>query len=106
MFPEYKGKEGGNKEIIKEINTIISCLSELKDHAPFVEKNRISNIIKYSVLISTMVSYGLARLSLLGFYCIAVNSIEIKPTRKSVKVEVGVDLGKLKALRSKGENNF
>ena len=104
--PKFIEKEGDIKQIKKEINTILSCLSELKYYAPFFEKDRFPEIIKSGVFIIALLDSGLAIPILLNAFCCSVNSVEIKPTRRSVKVVVGADLGRLKTLISKEERNF
>ena len=104
--PKFIEKEGDIKQIKKEINTILSCLSELKYYAPFFEKDRFPEIIRSGVFIIALLDSGLAIPILLNAFCCAVNSVEIKPTRRSVKVVVGADLGRLKTLISKEERNF
>ncbi len=104
--PKFIEKEGDIKQIKKEINTILSCLSELKYYAPFFEKDRFPEIIKVGFNIIALLDSGFAFPILLNAFCCAVNSVEIKPTRRSVKVVVGADLGRLKTLISKEERNF
>lgn len=68
--PKFIEKEGDIKQIKKEINTILSCLSELKYYAPFFEKDRFPEIIKSGVFIIALLDSGLAIPILLNaFFC-------------------------------------
>lgn len=108
MTVDYESidKEANIKQIKKEINTIISCLAELKPYAPFFEKRKVSKIERSGSLIIMSLGAGIVIPLWLDVFCVAVNSIEVKPTRKSVKVVVGGDLGRLKLLGSIEESNF
>lgn len=108
MTVDYESidKEANIKQIKKEITTIISCLAELKPYAPFFEKHRVSKIERSGIRIITLLGAGIVIPVWLDVFCVAVNSIEVKPTRKSVKVVVGGDLGRLKLLGSIEESNF
>ena len=99
-------KEANIKQIKKEITTIMSCLAELKPYTPFFEKYRVSKIERGGIRIIASLSAGIVIPIWLDVFCGVVNSIEVKPTRKSVKVVVGGDLGRLKLLISKEESNF
>lgn len=99
-------REGNITQIKNEINTILSCIAELKAYASFFEKYRVSKIKRGGTRIIVLLNNGLVTPVLLDVFCVAVNSIEIKPTKKSVKVVVGGDLGRLKMLISKEESNF
>ena len=94
------------KQIKKEINNIMSCIAELKPYASFFEKYKVSKIEKGGIRIIALLGVGLATTEWLDVFCVAVNSIEVKPTKKSVKTIVGGDLRGLKLLRSKEESNF
>ncbi len=94
------------KQIKKEINNIMSCIAELKPYASFFEKYKVSKIEKGGIRIIALLGVGLATPIRLDVFCVAVNSIEVKPTKKSVKTIVGGDLRGLKLLRSKEESNF
>lgn len=108
MAVDYESiyKDENVRQIKKEINTIISHLAELKPYATFFEKYRVSKIESGGIRIIASLSAGIVTPMWLDVFCVAVNSIEVKPTRKSVKVVVGGDLGRLKLLRSKEESNF
>lgn len=108
MTVDYESidKEANIKQIKKEITIIISCLAELKPYAPFFEKRRVSKIERSGIRIITLLGTGIVTPMWLDIFCVAVNSIEVKPTRKSVKVVVGGNLGRLELLGSKEESNF
>jgi len=94
------------KLIKKEINSIISFLGELEPYAPIFERDRVSIIKRLGFQCVVLLDNKLATPMCLDAFFWAVNSVEIKPTRKSVKVVVGADFGRLKALISKEERNF
>ena len=103
---EYINKEENIKQIKKEITTIMYCLAELKPYTSFFEKYRISKIERGGIRIIASLGTGVVTPTWLNVFCVAVNSIEVKPTKKSVKVAVKGDLGKIKLLASKEESNF
>jgi hypothetical protein len=94
------------KQIKKEINNIMSCLAELKPYASLFEKRKVSKIEKVGIYIIASLGGGLVTTGWLDVFCVAVNSIEVKPTKKSVEIAVGGNLRGLKLLMSKEESNF
>jgi hypothetical protein len=108
MAVDYESidSEDNIKQIKKEINNIMSCLTELKPYASLFGKYKVSKIQNGGIRIIALLGVGLATPILLDVFCVAVNSIEVKPTKKSVKTVVGVNLRGLKLLRSKEESNF
>lgn len=99
-------REENTKQIKNEINMILSCLAELKPYEPFSVKGGISDIIKGGKKVIIFLNFGVVNTLWLDHFCAAVNSIKIKPTKKSVKVVVGGSLGKFKLLLSKEVSNF
>jgi len=99
-------REENTKQIKKEINTILSCLAELEPYEPFSIKGGISDIMKGGKKVIIFLNSGMVGPSWLDLFCAAVNSIKIKPTKKSVKVVVGGSLGKFKLFLSKEASNF
>ncbi len=106
------------QQIKKEIVTISHCLSELKPHAGFSDKNRFSSLSRASDMLMVKLDSANRRqdwereifcykLKLdLDIFCITVNSIEATPTKKSIRTRVGLDFGKMKASISKDTSNF
>ncbi|MEA1944248.1 MAG: hypothetical protein U9N07_02750 [Euryarchaeota archaeon] len=99
-------REENVKQIKNEINTILSCVAELKPYEPFFIKGGISDIIKGGKKVILFLNFEMVTPLWLDLFCAAVNSIKIKPTKRSVKVVVGGSLGRLKMLISKEVSNF
>ncbi|NOQ29039.1 MAG: hypothetical protein GQ566_02900 [Methanosarcinales archaeon] len=99
-------REENTKQIKNEINTILSCLAELKPYEPFSIKGGISDIMKGGKKVIIFLNFGVVNTLWLDHFCAAVNSIKIKPTKKSVKVVVGGSLGEFKLFLSREVSNF
>jgi hypothetical protein len=99
-------REENTKQIKNEINTILSCLAELEPYEPFSIKGGISDIKKGGKKVIIFLNFGMVNTSWLDLFCAEVNSIKIKPTKKSVKVVVGGSLRKFELSLSKEVSNF
>jgi hypothetical protein len=99
MDGEYKKN---TVELRGEINTISSSLAELKPYASFFQQGKLTNLQDVGDIIIYALDEGIFLTHILDSFCICANSIVIRPTRKSMKVIVGGDLRRLKALLSEG----
>lgn len=89
---EFTYKKEDIEQIKQEILTILSCVVELEPYAPFFKKKRFSNIEKDGLRIFAFLSSKMIKPARLNKFCVAVDSIEIKPTKTSMKVVFKVDL--------------